>query len=515
MNLAALDFETYWSSNSFTLSDMPVIRYVRDARFETQLLAIARPGYETRCLDMKTTIKRALASIMDDNTMIIGHNLLGFDALIISEVFGMRPKMMADTMLMARWTGLGKYGESHAAITPKLANGMKERGVIISDGMHWPDDFDRAMRESFMAYNKRDAEQCLKNFATLLPHMTADALRLMTIAGRMATEPVFQIDGKGVKAFLKRYDAELKAASEDVRLARGFADADAFVEVLKNDAVFEIMLRDMGVEKDNCQAGEEDSKLALLTRYRERFAGDLRRRAEGMLDMARRPLPVLLSPWGMETGEFTDVNHGRWMDGFGVKGVVTREKYKELRELIRAPEGYKVVLCRVPEQELATLAEEWLSNGDDLAWTASRIVYDLARGNEGRSGGPRGKALTWRWKKVVGVKEPMPVVELPGGFSLKYPELKESDDAAPRILEQVLKAVRCQVNHWQGCMLDMAEVPLKFNLPNGWISCVPDEDVDQVAHKMEGVIGKTPAWMGLKLPVETKTGDSLAIVGED
>ena len=136
-----IDFETFWSS-TYTLSKMGPIEYIRDPRFVPQLLAAVRienqyempKGLVTDNIEnMRAFLKRADKSAEDPITLV-GHNLAGFDALILSEYFNIRPAFLVDTITMMNWIASGqrhKEGRNRCELRQAVATGLHARGAAI------------------------------------------------------------------------------------------------------------------------------------------------------------------------------------------------------------------------------------------------------------------------------------------------------------------------------------------------------------------------------------------------
>jgi len=171
MRTVTIDFETEWDSKSYSLKGMSAEEYVTHPRFHAQLLGVRVDRgpvavFEQR--DIREVL--TLLDLRDPDTVTVGHNILGFDALILEKVYGVTPANIKDTMLMGKELGLlpGKAGGSHAALTKALNNGVKRPGTVISDGKHWPDDFTPEEQEDFRKYCSEDVLQCSENYFSMV-----------------------------------------------------------------------------------------------------------------------------------------------------------------------------------------------------------------------------------------------------------------------------------------------------------------------------------------------------------
>lgn len=109
MKIITLDFETAWSSKEYTLSKTGPIEYIRDQRFHALMMGVCIDQNPVMVFD-HADIPAALQSLElhKQDRMVVGHNLNGFDALILSEIYNVHPAWLLDTMVMMRWTGISR-----------------------------------------------------------------------------------------------------------------------------------------------------------------------------------------------------------------------------------------------------------------------------------------------------------------------------------------------------------------------------------------------------------------------
>ena len=413
--LVVIDFETYWDSKTYTLSKMGPIEYVRNENFAPQLCAFAMSNGAC-CVDcsdveherLQTTFKNLDAH----DVAWCGHNMHGFDSLILSEFFDFHPRKIWDTIAMMRWTGLSRVcRESHAALTEFLGNGHKAAGTVVSDHKQWPDDFTPEERMFFIQYCKDDAEQCYRNAQAMLPYMTPDALRFMSITARMATEPSFVLDEDLLLEYLSDLDAAADKARQELMSMFSFQTNADMLAALRSADKFASMLRSLGVEpplkesaaktktkREKLQlaadagrpgAVEElenmqpvmtyafsktdvdfvlmqdhpDPRVALLVRTRLQLNSSIdRSRAETLLKFARmhKPLPIMLGAWLAHTGRYSagaSADAGTKTDKLQFQNLSKRDPSKrKLRQAIKVPKGKVVVACDSSQIEARGLA---------------------------------------------------------------------------------------------------------------------------------------------------------------
>lgn len=413
--LVVIDFETYWDSKTYTLSKMGPIEYVRNENFAPQLCAFAMSNGPC-CVDCSVVEHERLRTTFENldthDVAWCGHNMHGFDSLILSEFFDFHPRQIWDTIAMMRWTGLSRVcRESHAALTEFLGNGHKAAGTVVSDHKQWPDDFTPEERMFFIQYCKDDAGQCYQNAQAMLPYMTPDALRFMSITARMATEPSFVLDEDLLLEYLSDLDAAADKARQELMAMFSFASNADMLAALRSADKFADMLRSLGVEpplkesaaktktkREKLQlaadaglpgAAEElenmqpvmtyafsktdvdfvlmqdhpDQRVALLVRTRLQLNSSIdRSRAETLLKFARmhKLLPIMLGAWLAHTGRYSagaSADAGTKTDKLQFQNLSKRDPSKrKLRQAIKVPEGQVVVACDSAQIEARGLA---------------------------------------------------------------------------------------------------------------------------------------------------------------
>lgn len=413
--LVVIDFETYWDSKTYTLSKMGPIEYVRNENFAPQLCAFAMSNGAC-CVDCSVVEHERLRTTFENldthDVAWCGHNMHGFDSLILSEFFDFHPRQIWDTIAMMRWTGLSRVcRESHAALTEFLGNGHKAAGTVVSDHKQWPDDFTPEERAFFIQYCKDDAGQCYQNALAMLPYMTPDALRFMSITARMATEPSFVLDEDLLLEYLSDLDAAADKARQELMAMFSFASNADMLAALRSADKFADMLRSLGIEpplkesaaktktkREKLQlaanagvpgAAEElenmqpvmtyafsktdvdfvlmqdhpDQRVALLVRTRLQLNSSIdRSRAETLLKFARmhKLLPIMLGAWLAHTGRYSagaSADAGTKTDKLQFQNLSKRDPSKrKLRQAIKVPEGQVVVACDSAQIEARGLA---------------------------------------------------------------------------------------------------------------------------------------------------------------
>lgn len=253
MHIITIDFESFWNHKDYTLSKMGPIEYIRDPRFEVQLMGIRIDRGKTEVFETHEipAVLQALDLANRKDCIVVGHNLNGFDALILSEHYGIVPYLCLDTMTISRWIGLSRLGnESHARLTKLLGTGEKKAGTVVSDGKHWPHDFTSEERKFFKQYCADDVTQCSENMHTMLESglVTKDAILFSNIICRMGTQPIFRLVPSLLDTYVKELEERAERARFDLSRIFHFHTKGEFLQNIRSADKFCSMMRTLGME---------------------------------------------------------------------------------------------------------------------------------------------------------------------------------------------------------------------------------------------------------------------------
>ena len=390
MRIITLDFETYWNSKEkYSLAKMGPIEYIRDSRFYVQCMGFRIDHGQTFVVPAGHIRKTINALRLDEpGTVVVGHNINGFDALVLSEHYGVRPYMILDTISMMNWLGLSRVMScSHKTLTAALGHGVKQAGTVVSDGKKHISDFAPEDWKFFMRYCADDVIQCSENFFTMLPMVTnSDALRLMSITAKMATEPVFVPDEAMLDEYVKKLDADTEAKRNELSHIFNFENSEAMLKAIRSRSQFPKLLESLGCpcpmkwsekQQKNIPAisktdleftallEHSDERVVALVRARlEQNSSIQKSRANNLLTFSGKPIPIMLGVYKAHTGRYTAGNEGT-SDGLNFQNLSKRDPSKlAIRESIKAPAGYKVVACDSSQIEARILA--WVAGQEDL-----------------------------------------------------------------------------------------------------------------------------------------------------
>ena len=101
MKLITLDFETYYDKQ-YSLSKLTTEEYIRHPDFEVIGVCVKEKGTSARFFSgTKEKTKEFLNQFDWDGSLVVAHNAM-FDMAILSWIFDIKPKRVADTLSMSR-----------------------------------------------------------------------------------------------------------------------------------------------------------------------------------------------------------------------------------------------------------------------------------------------------------------------------------------------------------------------------------------------------------------------------
>ena len=344
-----LDLETFYDEKAgYSLKKMPTAQYARDDRFAV-LGAGVRVGAGKATWLEPDDLAAFLSQVPWDQTLLICHNAQ-FDGLVLTEHYGYKPRQYACTMFMLRWL------ISQGLLDPRMRTNLDEAAKLV--GMEKGNLEQALANDTLGEYATDDAAICgalFDKFWNLLPE---DEQGYIDIHVRMAVEPVLDLDTEAL---------------------RRLADADKALEglfpLVRKDDKFAAALTALGVNPEYKTTPKGNLKLALAKTDRfmqslenhpnelVRMLADLRlksrstimrSRAQRFLDVGA-PLPAPILYYGAHTGR------GSGLDKINMQNLPRKGG---LRECIRAPEGYKLVIVDSSQIEVRT--EAWLAGQEDL-----------------------------------------------------------------------------------------------------------------------------------------------------
>lgn len=381
MHVITYDFETFYD-RAFSLAKMTTEEYIRDELFEVIGIAVKVDDGETQWFSgpMRDT-KKWLEQFPWDNAVAVAHNAM-FDAAILNWHFDLRPKLIADTLSMARAIDGPDAGNSLAKLAERYGLGVKGTEVVNALGKGRL-DFTPEELERYGEYCINDVELTYKLFQQMALLMPKLEMRLIDLTIRMFSEPVLTLDKDVLTAHLtdvQEKKAKLMAAVETDR------------DVLMSNPKFAKVLMDMGVVpptkvspttgKETWAFGKSDESFKALLNHPKAAVQAVvsarlgvkstleETRTERFINIAERgALPVPLRYYAAHTG--------RW-GGDDKVNLQNLPRKSPLKAAIKAPDGYVFIDCDSSQIEARTLA--WLAEQEDLVDFFDKNNAEVAAG---------------------------------------------------------------------------------------------------------------------------------------
>ena len=235
-----LDFETYYHQQLYTLRKLTIPEYILDDRFEVIMCSVAIGGGDPFIVE-GPDMGAFLAEHDPADCCTVTFNSL-FDNSILSWRYGWTPRLMLDSMNMARAlrghilkklnlqdTVAGVLGRPRNKSAILKASG-KTRATMKADPAFW---------QEFCNYCNQDNIDQRDIFLRLLPEFKPDQQDIMDLVIRAAVEPRFMIDRPALESHLTAIRTEKAALIHRAGLNPASArstllSADKFKEQLVN-----------------------------------------------------------------------------------------------------------------------------------------------------------------------------------------------------------------------------------------------------------------------------------------
>lgn len=384
MDIITVDTETYYDKD-FSLSKITTEEYIRDPRFQIIGVGVKVNAEKTRWFSgTHGAIKEFLAQYDWANSAVLAHNMM-FDGAILSWRLGIRPKVLFDTLCMARAIHGVEKSASLKALAEAYGVGVKGTEVLDAKGKRRA-DFSVDELDAYGRYCVNDVDLTYDIFNMMMARgFPKSELRLIDLTLRMFTEPTLELDKNRLISHL----IKTQTTKDDLLTAAGVDDkAD-----LMSNPKFAAMLGTFGVPcpmKTSPTTGKltyalsksdqglkdllehEDPRVQALVSARLGVKSTLEEtRTQRFIDIAGRgKLPVPVRYYAAHTG--------RWGgdDKINLQNLPSRgPNAKSLKKCIVAPEGHSIIEADSAQIEARMLA--WLAGQDDIvqAFREKKDVY--------------------------------------------------------------------------------------------------------------------------------------------
>ena len=371
MDILTVDFETFYDKD-YSLSKMQTDAYINDDRFEVIGVAVIKNDEDAVWFSgTELEVAGWLYNYDWANSAVRCHNTL-FDGYILTQRFGISPKLWMDTLAQGRM--LLPYLQYHSLANLAKQYNLPDKGTAVVKAMgKRREDFNPTELAEYADYCKHDTWLCKELGKRFDPYTPALELKLIDMTIRMFTEPMLVGDQAKIQEL---YDLEI-ARKEQLLQA---AHVDRSI-IMSNDK-FAAKLIELGVtppRKTSKTTGKETYAFAKsdkeFTDLLESDDADVQAlvaarlgvkttiaetRALKFLETAKRgPLPVYLNFWGAKTtGRYSGGNSINWQN------IPARGPSAGLRDALLAPLGYTVLVGDSSNIELRTVMA--LAGQDDV-----------------------------------------------------------------------------------------------------------------------------------------------------
>jgi len=382
MDLITVDFETYYDKD-FSLRKMTTEAYIRDPRFEVVGVGVKVNNNATEWASgTHEELKEYLHSFDWGSSVLLCHNTL-FDGAILSWLFDIHPRILTDTLCIARALHGVEVGGSLHALTQRYGLGTKGTEVLDAIGKRRL-DFTDAELDKYGDYCINDVELTYKLFNVMGRGFPKNELRLIDCTLRMFVEPVLELD----LGLLEQHLEDTKQIKEDLITSSGVTKKELmsnpkFAELLEGLGVIPPTKISLTTGKETFAFAKNDEQFKALENHTNPKVQALvtarlgtkstleESRTERFIGIAKRGLlPVPVRYYAAHTGRWggDDKINIQNLPSRGVNG-------KKLKNSMLAPEGYTMVDCDSSQIEARVLA--WLAGQDDLvqAFTDKEDVY--------------------------------------------------------------------------------------------------------------------------------------------
>tara|TARA_R110000796_G_scaffold1599_1_gene6325 strand:+ start:5975 stop:7813 length:1839 start_codon:yes stop_codon:yes gene_type:complete len=316
---------------------------------------------------------------------VVGHNLSGFDSMILAWRMHVKPRLWGCTLAMSRPIHAKDAGGSLAKLVAHYKIGYKDQSALIATKGRRLSEFTEKEIADMALYNKDDVDQCYALLRRLIPQTRKDEVRLIDMTIRMLVEPKFEANSSLlydtlVEEGIRKKKVLLEASKEMNVYDAAQTDEEnieAILKLLSSAAKFAAFLRTVGVEVPTKISARTGKEIPALAKTDEEFLAlqehdnpivataaaarldakstILQTRINAFLDASNahpdKRVPIPLKYYGADTT-------GRWSGwGYNPQNLPRVNPYAPrpsdaLRKSLIAPAGYKVVVADLSGIEL-------------------------------------------------------------------------------------------------------------------------------------------------------------------
>jgi len=384
MKICTVDLETYWAVGH-SLTKMSPIAYCMHPDTEIISCAFKFGNDPTVVVFGEQAVIDYCNSVDWSQYWVVGHNMSGFDAMILSWRLGVNPKLWGCTLAMARPIHAKDVGLSLAKLVAHYGLGYKDQSALIATKGKNLCDFSDDEIDEMRIYNAADVDQCYGLLLKLIPQTRKEEVKLVDMTIRMLVEPTFESDAtllantlteEGVRKKAMLVEAARKMDVYEIGMDDDEA-ASAALTVLSSAAKFAAFLRTIEVDVPTKVSPTTGKEIPALAKTDEGFLAlqehddplvataaaarldakstILQTRIQAFMDASNahpaKKVPIPLKYYGADTT-------GRWSGwGYNPQNLPRVNPYNPrpsdaLRRSLTAPPGHKVVVADLSGIEL-------------------------------------------------------------------------------------------------------------------------------------------------------------------
>lgn len=365
LELVALDFETRWGTK-YTLKQLSLTEYVRDARFEVHGFGVARQSQGFKPYFIRQGDARAyLESLPWDRICLSAHHM-NFDGLVLAEHYKLFPARYFCTQSAARFWHKSETRHSLDDLARFHGIAGKLDGLKVTKDKTTAELSDSDW-DQLTEYTVRDLKIGLYLTLLLAKRMPPDEQLLLDATIRMFTQPVCEVDVPLAREAL-----------EEIKADKSNALRSYDVKQLRSAPKFAALLESMGVEppmKISPKTGKpayafakkDEAFIELQTHSRQevRDVIEARLNASSNIDVTRAERLITLGETGPMSVclNFAGAHTDRWSGG-NKMNIQNFRSGSKLRRAIRAQRDH--VLVVVDASQIEARYNAWFCDQLDL-----------------------------------------------------------------------------------------------------------------------------------------------------